>query len=175
MKILVPVILALVAVSAGAADQKAVRASLIPERDRKPAPDFALKDASSRTISLKQYRGKVVLLDVWATWCGGCKAEMPIFEQFERTYGGEHFAVIGVSLDDKGWTAVRPFLAARNIPYRIVVGGDELSRRYGINAMPDTFLIDQRGRLAATYVGVVDKDNIEANVRALLAPGGAVH
>lgn len=152
-----------------AAGQQATRAVLQPATMRKPAPDFTLNDASGATVRLTDYRGKVVLLDFWATWCGGCKEEIPWFSKFEKTYGGKNFAVVGVSLDDGGWNVVKPFLARANIPYEILLGNDRTAQKYGIKSMPDTFLIDPKGRVAAAYVGVVDRDNIDANIKAILS------
>jgi len=79
-----------------AADQPGVRADLQPAKDRKPAPEFVLKDSLGRTTRLRNYRGKVILLDFWATWCTGCKKEIPWFSEFQRTSGTKRFAVVGV-------------------------------------------------------------------------------
>ena len=152
-----------------AADQARVRAVLQPANERKPAPEFALKDSSDNLVSLKNYRGKVILLDFWATWCGGCKEEIPWFSEFERKYGGKGFSVVGVSLDDDGWRVVKPFIQSAGVPYRIVLGDEETAKKYGTGNMPDTFLIDRNGRIAAKYVGLVDKDDVESNIRAALA------
>ena len=163
---------ALMLVAAGiafAADQPAVRAPIVPAGDRKPAASLVLKDAFGKTVKLKAYRGKVVLLDFWATWCHGCKLEIPWFSEFERTYGRKGFRVVGVSMDEGGWKVLKPFLAENHVPYRMVLGDDATASRYGIQSLPDTFLIDRKGRIAATYVGLVDKDNIEANIKTLLA------
>ena len=155
---------------AAAADQPTVRAALHSAKERKPAPDFALKDASGRTATLKDYRGKVVLLDFWATWCGGCKQEIPWFSEFQRTYGAKGFAVVGVSLDEGGWKVLKPFLAENKIPYRMLLGDEPTAQRYGIANLPDTFLIDRQGRVAAAYLaGLVDKDDVEANIKAILS------
>src|SRR2546427_11685263 len=81
---------------AAAAGQATIRAPLQSTAERKPAPNFALKDASGRTVKLKGYRGKVILLDFWATWCGGCKEEIPWFSEFQTRYGAKGFAVVGV-------------------------------------------------------------------------------
>jgi peroxiredoxin len=78
-------------------------------------------------------------------------------------------AVIGVSLDDDGWKVVKPFIETAKVPYRIVSGNNTTATLYGIRSMPDTFLIDRQGRLAATYAGMVDRDNIEKNIQAMLA------
>src|SRR5690349_7612651 len=86
-------------------------ASVKDEGKRENAPDFALKDVDGKTVHLSGYRGKVVLLDFWATWCGPCKLEIPWFMEFERKYKDRGFAVLGVSMDDDGWQSVKPFIA----------------------------------------------------------------
>ena len=151
-------------------DQPGVRAALQSPRERKPAPEFALEDAAGRTVNLKDYRGKVVLLDFWATWCTGCKKEIPWFTGFQQKYGAKNLAVVGVSLDEDGWKVLRPFLADGHVPYEVVLGSDATAKLYGIETMPDTFLIDQKGRVAAAYKGgLVDRADVEANIQALLA------
>lgn len=155
---------------AAAADQPAVRAVLHPTKERKPASDFALTDASGRTVKLKDYRGKVLLLDFWATWCTRCKKEIPWFSEFQKMYGAKGLAVVGVSMDEGGWTVLKPFLAETHVPYQILLGDDAMAKRYGIEGMPDTFLIDRKGKVAAAYLaGLVDKDNVQANIKALLS------
>ena len=135
-----------------------------------PAPDFALQDGAGKTIQLQDYRGKVLLLDFWATWCTGCKQEIPWFVEFHQKYGTKGFAAVGVSMDDEGWKIVKPFLDQHPIPYTIVVGDEAMGKRYGIENMPDTFLIDQHGKIVAAYLGKkVDKDALEAKIKALLA------
>jgi cytochrome c biogenesis protein CcmG/thiol:disulfide interchange protein DsbE len=151
-----------------AADQPGVRAVLSPVNQRKPAPDFALRDASGKTVKLAKLRGKILVLDFWATWCHGCKEEIPWFSEFQTRYASKGLVVVGVSLDEGGWKDVKPFLAGHNIPYRIVVGDDPLAKRYGIENMPDTFLIDRKGHVAAVYRGLVDRNDIEANLQTLL-------
>ncbi len=98
---------------------------------RRTAPDFSLDDANGHTIRLSDYRGRVVLLNFWATWCPPCKIEIPWFVEFQNQYQADGLTVLGVSMDEDGWKAVRPFLAARKINYPIVVGNDDVSRRYG--------------------------------------------
>ncbi len=168
----VPVRIAMVTMlaAASAIAQSTVRAALQPALERKPAAGFALRDAAGKKAKLKKYRGKVVVLDFWATWCTGCKREIPWFVEFQQKFGTRHFAVVGVSLDEGGWDVLKPFLAKAHVPYRMVLGDDSITQRYGIQNMPDTFLIDRRGRVAAAYIaGIVDKDNVESNIHALLA------
>lgn len=147
----------------------ASQAPLTPVAQRQPAPQFVLKDASGDTVQLRKYRGKVVLLDFWATWCTGCKEEIPSFVRLQQIYGPRGFAVIGVSLDEEGWPVLKPFLAAHSIPYRMLLGDQPTARSYAIENLPDTFLIDRRGRIAAAYwATLVDPANVESNVQSLL-------
>ena len=155
---------------AAPADQPAGRAALQPVIERKPAANFTLEDASGRTVKLEDYRGKVVLLDFWATWCTGCKKEIPWFAEFEKTYGAKGFAVVGVSMDEGGWNVLKPYLAEHQVPYRMLLGNDATAKLYGIENLPDTFLIDRKGRVAAAYRAVlVDRDDVETNIKTLLS------
>jgi peroxiredoxin len=148
----------------------ASQAPLTPAAARPVAPQFALKDASGETVQLQTYRGKVVLLDFWATWCTGCKEEIPSFVRLQQIYGPRGFAVIGVSLDEKGWAVLKPFLAEYPIPYPMLLGDQPTAHRYAIESLPDTFLIDRKGRIAAAYrATLVDPANVESNVQSLLA------
>src|SRR5215472_233954 len=101
----------LLGITGSAANQTFVRATLQPTQARKHAPAFVLLDSAGKKAKLTDYRGKVVLVDFWATWCHGCKEEIPWFSQFQKTYGGKGFAVVGVSVDEDGWKVLRPFLA----------------------------------------------------------------
>jgi peroxiredoxin len=153
-----------------AVEPPAVRAPLEPIKARKAAPDFALTDSSGKTVKLKDFRGKVVLLDFWATWCHGCKQEIPWFSEFEKAYRRKGLAVVGISMDEGGWKVVKPFLTETHVPYRMLLGDDATAQRYGIETMPDTFLIDRKGRLAAAYrAGLVDKADVETNIKAVLS------
>jgi peroxiredoxin len=156
-----------VVVVAGASDQLPI---LHPAKERKPAPDFALKDSSDATVKLTDYRGKVVLLDFWATWCTGCKQELPWFSDFQKTYGPKGLAVVGVSLDEGGWKVLRPFLAVAKVPYKILLGNESTAHRFGIANLPDTLLIDRQGRVAAAYIArLVDRADIEAKIKVLVS------
>lgn len=154
-----------------------IRAPLEREAARKQAPDFALRDAKGKPVTLSSYRGRPVLLDLWATKCGGCIKEIPHFVDIHRTYGTRGLAVIGVSMDilyedlkgpAEAWSLVRPFVADHHIEYPILMGDDVFTKSYSVSALPVTYLIDQRGRIAATYTGVVDRLDLEKNVKALL-------
>jgi peroxiredoxin len=148
-------------------------ASLKPDKERKKAPDFALKDANGQTVRLSDYHGKVVLLDFWATWCGPCKIEIPWFQEFERQNKDKGFAVIGVAMDDDGWDVVKPFAKERGINYRLVLGDDKVADLYGgLDALPTTLLIDRGGNIAAVHIGLSGKNEFEDSIQELLsAPG----
>lgn len=162
----------LLTVTAGAQANPAahtIRATLQPAKDRKPAPEFELKNAAGRTVSLRDYRGKVVLLDFWATWCTGCKEEIPGFSELAIRYRSKGLNVVGVAMDEEGWKAITPFLAGTKVSYPMLAGDQRTFDSFGLKALPDTFLIDPQGRIAATYVGLVDQGDVETNVKAMLS------
>ena len=132
------------------------------------APDFTLPQLDDKPLQLSSYRGKVILLDFWATWCHGCQLEIPWFAEFSHKYAGKGLTVVGVSLDSDGWKVVAPFIKTAKVPYQIILGNDAMAAQYGIQNMPDTFLIDREGRVAAVYNGLVDKRNVDDNLRAML-------
>jgi peroxiredoxin len=142
------------------------------ESERKAAPDFALKDASGATVRLADYKGKVVVLDFWATWCGPCKIEIPWFMEFEQQYKDRGFAVLGVSMDEGGWDDVKPYIEQRKINYRILMGTDAVGQAYGgVDSLPTTFIIDRAGRIAVVHVGLEKgKNEIRDEIDHLL-PG----
>src|SRR5229473_8436920 len=150
-----PALLLILAGVAAAAAQATAGVALQPVKERKAAPDLVLQDASGKTAKLEDYRGKVILLDFWATWCTGCKKEIPWFSEYQKTYGPKGFAVVGVSMDEGGWKVLRPFLAEHPVPYRMLLGDDATAKRYGAESLPDTFLIDRKGRVAAAYKAVL--------------------
>ena len=155
--------------SAPSAPKPARRAELKPEKERRVAPDFSLKDANGKTVHLSDYKGKVVLLDFWATWCGPCKLEIPWFMEFQRKNKDKGFEVIGISMDEDGWASVKPFISDMSINYRILVGSDTTVQLYGgVDALPTTFLIDREGKIAAVHVGLASKRDFENGIEELL-------
>jgi cytochrome c biogenesis protein CcmG/thiol:disulfide interchange protein DsbE len=136
---------------------------------RKPAPDFALKDSHGNTVRLSDYKGKVVLLNFWATWCGPCKIEEPWLIEFERKYRDRGFAILAVSMDEDGWPVVKPYISERKLNYRVVLSDEQIDRLYpGLEAWPTTFLIDRTGAIASRHVGLMPKQQIADAIEKLL-------
>ncbi len=121
-----------------------------------------------------------MLLNFWATTCGGCVLEIPSFIELERAYGKQGFTAVGISAEipyegvktpDEAWRRVRPFIANHHVNYPILMGTPTVIDSFGFTAYPATYLLDKSGRIAATYLGVVSKEKVEENVKALLAEG----
>jgi cytochrome c biogenesis protein CcmG/thiol:disulfide interchange protein DsbE len=132
------------------------------------APDFALEDAAGNNLRLSDYRGKVVLLNFWATWCPPCQVEIPWFEEFARTYANQGFEVVGVSVDEDGWKSVKPFMEKLQISYPMVLADEGVAKQYGADNVPVTFLISREGRVAAKHLGIVNKSDYETGIVQLL-------
>ena len=139
---------------------------------RKTAANFVLADGNGTKVALADYKGKVVLLNFWATWCGPCKVEIPWFVEFQKEYADRGFTVLGVSMDDDGWKSVKPYVAEKKINYPVVIGNDEVSKLYGeIDSLPTTFVIGRNGMIAAVHTGLVGKDAYETEIQSLLGGG----
>lgn len=144
-------------------------ATFQPVQDRSAAPEFTLKEANGATVRLSDYKGKVVLLNFWATWCGPCKIEIPWFMEFERAYKDQGFEVLGVSMDEEGWKVVKPYIDQHKLNYRVAVGNEDVSKSYGgIDTLPTTLMIDREGRMAALHLGLDTKDEYQKEIRALI-------
>ncbi len=161
----------LLAATACSTDGGSVEASSVkPYADRNEAPEFSLQDPDGKTVKLSDYKGKVVLLNFWATWCGPCKFEIPWFTEFEQRHKDQGFAVLGVSMDDGGWDQVKPYLKRAKVNYRVLMGDDEVAMMYGgVEALPTSFMIDREGRIASVHVGLVSKSDYENDIGALLS------
>jgi len=137
----------------------------------KPANfDFTLKDVNNQDVSLTSFKGKVVLLDFWATWCGPCKIEIPWFMEFQQKYKDKGFAVVGISSDDT-LDKLRPFVAAQKFNYTILqgLGRDDVHDAFGpIWGLPTTYLISRDGRICRKHMGLAPKEQFEKEILALL-------
>jgi peroxiredoxin len=154
---------------------RSVKAAVKPDKDRKTAPEFALKDSNGQTVHLTDYKGKVVLLDFWATWCGPCKVEIPWFVEFEQQFKDRGFAVLGVSMDEDGWDAVKPYIEDHKINYRVMLGNEQVSDIYGgLDSLPTTLLIDRQGKIASVHIGLsLGKEEFRDDIDHLLGASSA--
>lgn len=133
-----------------------------------PAPDFVLADFSGQSVDLAHFRGKVVLLNFWATWCAPCEVEMPTFAAWQRQYGPQGFQVIGISMDDDP-AAARKLADRLKLDYPVAMGDVRLAKLYGgVLGLPLTFLIDRRGFVRARFEGETNAGTIEKQVESLL-------
>jgi cytochrome c biogenesis protein CcmG, thiol:disulfide interchange protein DsbE len=135
----------------------------------KKAPKFVRTDLEHRRIDLESYRGKVVLLNFWATWCAPCKVEMPRFVAWQSKYGPRGVRIIGISMDDDQALVHKAYGELR-LNYPVVMGDEKLGELYGgILGLPVTYLIDSRGTIQAEYRGEADLNTIEMRLQSLLS------
>ncbi|MBI3550162.1 MAG: TlpA family protein disulfide reductase [Elusimicrobia bacterium] len=136
----------------------------------KTAPDFALKDLSGKTLTLRELRGKTVLIDFWATWCGPCAEAIPFYEKIYEKYEGKPFAVLGI--DEDGMTdVVAPFAKKKGIRYPILLDADNKAfDAFGVRGLPTAFLVDSEGNIRDKWIGFDAgvESEIEKAVGALL-------
>jgi thiol-disulfide isomerase/thioredoxin len=136
---------------------------------------LTFKDVNGKTVNIEDYRGKVVLLDFWQTWCEPCRVEIPWLIEFQQKYASRGFTVIGVAGDPEGMSKVGPFLAKERfdvngqqeaINYPIVLGSDAIADRFGVDALPTGILISRDGHLVKTTVGLVSRDEIIKDIES---------
>lgn len=134
------------------------------------APDFKLTSVDGGSRSLSDYKGKVLMLNFWATWCGPCKKEIPDFIEMQQAYRDQGFEILGVSLDDpKHVAAVADFVRDHGINYDVVYGNGEIAQAYGgVRSIPTTFLIDRSGEIVSSEVGLRPKAAWKSDIEALL-------
>lgn len=141
--------------------------------DRPLAPPFSLLDLNGRELELADHKGKVVLLDFWATWCGPCQIEIPGFVKLQERYRDQGLVMIGISLDDTP-EPVREFYREYRMNYAVAMGNDKISEVYGgIFGLPTTFLIGRDGRIYFKHMGATAISDIEEEIKELLAAQGA--
>ena len=137
-------------------------------RRHRPAPDFTLPLIDGGQLRLSSYRGKVVLLDFWATWCVPCREETPHFVELQQKYGGEGLQIIGVSMDDSP-EPVHTFYQQFHMNYPVVMGTADVGGAYGgVLGLPIAFLIDREGLIYAKHIGATDAAVFDKDITTLL-------
>ncbi|HMW32903.1 MAG TPA: TlpA disulfide reductase family protein [bacterium] len=132
------------------------------------AVDFTIKDLDGNTVSLSQYRGKTVLLNIWATWCGPCKKEIPDLIALHNEMKDKDVVVLGVLLESESAEASKPTVKEFNINYPVWYGDDAFAQQFQVQAFPTTVIIDKNGKSVKTMIGLQSKAKFEAAVREAL-------
>lgn len=161
--------LGLTACKPAASVASAAQASLPALPVISPAPAWTLKDLDGKEISAAALKGKVVVVDFWATWCGPCIQEIPGYIAMQRKYGPEGLVIVGVSVDQKGPEHVRKFAKQRNMNYTLAMDDGKIAEAFGgFEAIPTTFLIDRAGNIRHSKVGSMEHDAYEKLVLSVL-------
>ncbi len=137
--------------------------------DKRKAPDFSLKTADGKIVKLSALKGKVVVVNFWATWCGPCRKEIPDFMDVYKEYGPKGLEIVGIALDGEGWDVVTPFVKKNPITYPIVVGDASVARQWGrIQYIPTTFIVDKEGYIATSHTGLMSRAALVNSIAPLL-------
>jgi thiol-disulfide isomerase/thioredoxin len=154
----------------GQVDAFAPETSACPANAKPANLNFTLKDVAGNNVKLASLKGKVVLLDFWATWCGPCKIEIPWFIEFQNKYGASGLQVVGVSVDDTV-DKLKPYVAEMKMNYPILqgLGHDDVQDAFGpIWGIPVTVVISRDGKICAKHTGMSSKESFENQIKALL-------
>jgi peroxiredoxin len=138
-----------------------------PSTSSSAAPAFTLTDVNGGTVSLSDFRGKVVILDFWATWCPPCKREIPDFITLQSEYASKGLQIVGIALDQPD--KVRAFAQQNGMNYPVLLGTDQISALYGgIEGIPTTFILDKNGNIVNRFEGFRPKEDFETEINRLL-------
>lgn len=140
----------------------------------KPAPAFTLKTPDGKTVSLSDYKGKAVLLNFWATWCGPCKLEMPWLIDLQKKYAAQGFTVLGISEDDGSAKNVADFATKMGVNYPVLMYDEKMNKAYGgVDYLPISYYIGRDGKVAVETGGIISQSEMEADIQKILASKGA--
>ncbi|MEG9436151.1 TlpA family protein disulfide reductase [Edaphobacter sp. HDX4] len=147
---------------------------LAPKMRGKKAPGFSLTDLEGKKVSLADYKGRPVMVNFWATWCGPCKVEMPWFEELRKQYAAQGFEILGLADDaDAGKDAIAKVAQRSGVTYPILLTDGKVQDAYGgLDVLPMSFYIDRNGVIVEQTAGLGSKDQIEANIKKTIASGG---
>ena len=162
-----------VVLTPGATDQGDQPDSEEPRLQGKAAPAFSLITLDGKKVSLSDYKGRAVLVNFWATWCGPCKVEMPWFEEFEKQYAGQGFEILGLADDvDAGKDAIAKVAHKTGVTYPILMTDGKVQKAYGgVDVLPMSFYVDRNGVVVEQTAGLGSKDEIEAHIKKAIASG----
>jgi peroxiredoxin len=141
------------------------------EKSPSLAPEFSLKTLTGEEINLAKNRGKIILIDFWATWCAPCREAIPHLVDLYKTYREQGLEVVGLSMDKGDPKTVDHFVRSLDIPYPIAIAPEEIARAYGVSGLPTTLLIDKEGKIREKVVGFNTKiaKKIESRVAELIS------
>jgi thiol-disulfide isomerase/thioredoxin len=157
---------------AGDAEQGATDSEQ-PRMRGKVAPAFTLTDLDGKNVSLSDYKGRPVLVNFWATWCGPCKVEMPWFEEFQKQYGAQGFQILGLTDDvDAGKDTITKVAHRIGVSYPILLTDGKVQKAYGgFDVLPVSFYVNRNGVVVEETAGLGSKDEIEAHIKKTIASG----
>ncbi len=132
------------------------------------ADDFTLQDLNGTDVTLSSMKGKVVLLEFWATWCPPCRASIPGIERLYEKYKDKGVVVLAVSMDDGGWDAVQSFVKEYGMKYTVLKGNDAVSEKYQVRSIPMLLVVDKEGKIVKRYLGFGSDEDVERDIKAIL-------
>jgi thiol-disulfide isomerase/thioredoxin len=164
--------------SGASTSKSSVAGGTVAAKDLANEPNVTFKDLQGKDVSLASFKGKVVVVNFWATWCEPCQEEIPWMIGLQQKYADKGFTLLGVAMDDEGKSVVEPFVEKTQFDvdgkkmtmnYPIVLGNDDLSGKFGgLLGLPTTFVISRDGKIAKRYIGLASRDDLENEIKSLL-------
>ena len=129
------------------------------------ASDFSLQDMSGKTVRLSDYKGKVVLLEFWASWCPPCRASVPSLEKLHNAYKDKGLVLLAVSMDEGGWEEVQSFIKESGITYTVLKGTEDVAVKYHVSSIPMMLVLNKEGRISKRYLGMGSDEDLEKDIK----------